>query len=286
MDTPSDVVGRASALLRAVAEHEPEGAGTSVVARACGLARPTAHRLLTSLAEAGLTERDHESGRWVLGPELYLLGTAASARYDVTALAQPVVRRLSVATGESAFFSVRRGDETVCLLREDGSFPIRSHVLHEGIRFPLGVASAGLAILSHLPDSEVEDYLARTDLVPTYGEAHAGAPLRERVGRTRAEGWAVNPGLLVEGSWGMAAAVFDARGLPAWALSLTGIEARFSAARRRELGVLLLEEAHALTRALAPGGGVAPGPRPASAAPRSRGARTAPRPPRPARGSR
>ena len=53
-----------------------------------------------------------------------------------------------MATGESAFYSARRGNETVCLLREDGSFPIRSHVLHEGIRFPLGVASAGQVILA------------------------------------------------------------------------------------------------------------------------------------------
>src|SRR5690606_23375310 len=149
-----------------------------------------------------------------------------AARYDVTALAQPVVRRLSVATGESAFFSVRRGDETVCLIREDGSFPIRSHVLHEGIRFPLGVAAAGRAILAHLPDAGVDDYLRRTDLVPAHGTAHASDRVRERIARTRADGWAVNPGLLVEGSWGMGAAVFDTTGRPAWALSLTGIEQR------------------------------------------------------------
>ncbi|WP_204163708.1 IclR family transcriptional regulator [Nocardioides solisilvae] len=247
---PADVVGRAAALLRAVSAGEPHGVATTGLARAAGLARPTAHRLLVSLAEQGLTERDPATGRWVLGPELYLLGTAAAARYDVTTLAQPVVRRLSVATGESAFFSVRRGDETVCLLREDGSFPIRSHVLHEGIRFPLGVASAGLAILAHLPDPEVDAHLRRADLVPAYGAAHAADRVRERVAATRADGWATNPGLLVEGSWGMGAAVFDERDRPAWALSLTGIEQRFGAARRRELGALLLAEAHALSRAL------------------------------------
>jgi len=48
----------------------------------------------------------------------------------------------------------------------------------------------------------------------------------------------------------MGAAVFDAAGQPAWALSLTGIEARFSAERRPELGRLLLDHAHRLTQAL------------------------------------
>jgi DNA-binding IclR family transcriptional regulator len=50
------------------------------------------------------------------------------------------------------------------LLREDGSFPIRSYVLHEGIRFPLCVASSGLAILAFLPEREREAYLASADL--------------------------------------------------------------------------------------------------------------------------
>jgi DNA-binding IclR family transcriptional regulator len=249
VNAPLDVVGRTGAVLRAVAAAEPGGATTSTIARGSALARPTAHRLLTSLLAEGLVDRD-PSGRWVLGPELYFLGTAAAARYDVTALAQPVVRRLAVATGESAFFSARRGEETICLVREDGSFPIRSHVLHEGIRFPLGVASAGLAILAYLPDADVDAFLARTDLTMAYGEAHAAEAVRGRVAEPRSAGYAVNPGLLVEGSWGMGAAVFDATDRPQWALSLTGIERRFDAARRRELGPLLLHEAHELSKSL------------------------------------
>jgi DNA-binding IclR family transcriptional regulator len=249
VDTPAHLVGRVAALLRAVSAHEPAGAGTSAVAREAGLARPTAHRLLTALLAEGLVDRAADGG-WLLGAELYLLGTGAASRYDVTSVAQPFVRRLAVATEESAFFSARRGEETVCLLREDGSFPIRSHVLHEGIRFPLGVASAGLAVLAYLPEAELAAYLREARLEPAYGAAHAAGPLGERVAETRAAGYAVNPGLLVEGSWGMGAAVFDAAGRPQWALSLTGIEQRFGAERRRELGRLLLHEAHQLTRAL------------------------------------
>jgi DNA-binding IclR family transcriptional regulator len=246
VDTPADVVGRVGAVLRAVAAAEPAGATTSRVARAAGLARPTVHRLLTSLHAQGLVDRSAD-GAWLLGPELYLFGTAAARRYDVTAVAQPFVRRLADQTQESAFFSARRGAETVCLLREDGSFPIRSHVLYEGIRFPLGVASAGLAVLAYLSDREVEEHLAQRDLAASYGPAHATPAVRDRVDRTREDGWALNPGLLVEGSWGMGAAVFDAEERPLGALSLTGIEQRFGPERRSELGALLLREAHALT---------------------------------------
>lgn len=245
----TQVIGRAAAVLRAVSGAMPRGLGTTAVASATGLSRPTAHRLLASLAAEGFVDHDATTGRWVPGPELYLLGAVAAERYDVTAVARPVVRALADATGESAFLSARRGDETVCLLREDGAFPIRSHVLYEGIRFPLGVASAGLAILAFLPDAAVERYLGNADL-STYGPAHAPENVRNRVAVTRAAGYAVNPGLLVEGSWGMGAAVFDASGQPAWALSVTGIEARFGPDRRPDLGRRLLEQAHRLTQAL------------------------------------
>ncbi|HST82652.1 MAG TPA: IclR family transcriptional regulator [Kineosporiaceae bacterium] len=247
--TPT-VVGRIAAILRGLSRSPRDGSTTSEVARSVGLPRPTTHRLLMSLAEAGFADRDQRSGRWFLGPELYLLGTTAAGRYDVTELARPHVHRLAAETGESAFFSARRGDETVCMLRVDGSFPIRSFVLYEGARFPLGVVSAGLVVLSFLEDRDVDAYLDRVDLTGEWGEPHRASAVRSRIAQTRELGYAVNPGLVVEGSWGMAAAVFDHLGQPAWALTITGVESRFRAERRPHLGRLLLDEAHHLTVAL------------------------------------
>jgi DNA-binding IclR family transcriptional regulator len=247
----AQLVGRVAMVLRAVSEAMPVGASGADVAAATGLPRSTAQRLLTALMSDGFVDRDR--GRWFLGPELYLLGAVAGSRYDATEVARSTVAELAAVTGESAFFSARRGDETVCLLREEGSFPLRSFVLHVGVRFPLGVASAGLVILAHLPRVDAEDYLASTAdrLSERYGPNHTPERLRERIAQTRRLGYAVNPGLIVEGSWGMGAAVFDDAGRPAWALSITGVESRFGAGRRRELGGLLLEHAHQLTTRLA-----------------------------------
>ncbi len=244
---PANVVARVGAVLRAVAAAEPVGSSTTELGRRAGLARPTAHRLLVALADEGLVSRDPTSGRWALGPELYLLGVGAAARYDVTEQAREVVTWLARETGESAFLSVRRGDETVCVLAEEGSFPVRSHVLHVGIRFPLGVASAGLAILSHLPAAEVDAYFGRVAPESVWGPEHSENAIRARIELTRSTGYSVNPALIVEGSWGMGAAVFDRGGRPAWALSLTGVETRFKPERRKELGKLLLEQAHLLS---------------------------------------
>lgn len=257
MDTRATVPGaqaiaRAAALLRLVTAAGPEGESASALARRAGLTRPTAHRLLTALRREGLVDHDEPSGRWMPGPELFLMGTVAAARYDITEIARDIVRSLAVRTEESAFLSVRRGDETVCLVNEEGSFPIRSFVLREGVRFPLGVASAGLAILSFLPPHDVDAYFERhPELEERWGAAHAEPRLRRRLGETQARGYSLNPGLIVPGSYGLGAAVFTREGHPQWALSLTGVEFRFGPDRLPELGRVLLAHAHQLTSRIA-----------------------------------
>ncbi|MGJ3190382.1 IclR family transcriptional regulator [Paenarthrobacter sp. FR1] len=246
----AQVVGRVALLLRLVG-RKPEGTSLAGLVRESGLTRPTVHRLLTSLAAEGLLEHDMSSGKWVLGPEVFLLGSVAAARFPMEDIARPSLRRLAAETGESAFFSIRRGNETVCVLREEGSFPVRSFVLHEGVRFPLGVASAGTAIMAFLPPKEQESLLADWSAhAADFAAGHPADVVRDNLEQTRLTGYSVNPGLILEGSWGMGAAVFDQQARPAWALSLTGIEPRFRPDRQEFLGKLLLEEAHRMTARL------------------------------------
>ncbi len=249
----TQVVGRVAALLRLVG-RKPEGSSLAGLVRESGLTRPTVHRLLASLAAEGLLDHDARSGNWILGPEIFLLGSVAAARFPFEDLARPSLRRLAEETGESAFYSIRRGQEMVCVLREEGSFPVRSFVLHEGVRFPLGVASAGTAVMAFLPDGEQEAILSSWEQhAGNFAAGHREEIVRRNLERTRLSGYAVNPGLILEGSWGMGAAVFDTEGRPVGALSLTGIEPRFRGERLDMLGKLLMEEAHRMTARLPAG---------------------------------
>ena len=124
----------------------------------------------------------------------------------------------------------------------------------------MGVASAGTAILAFLPEAEQEELLGNwAGHAGAFAASHTRELVRANLARTRLSGYSVNPGLVLEGSWGMGAAVFDAAGRPAWALSLTGIEPRFKPERQEELGGLLMAEAHRITQQL---GGEGKGARP------------------------
>lgn len=234
-------------MLKELSAAGQSGQKTSDLARLTGLSRPTTHRILSALWAEGFVDSEASSGTWYLGPEIYVLGEVAATRFDITSSARRMLKHLAQSTGESAFLSVVRGDETVCLLREDGSFPLRSFVLYEGVRFPLGVASAGLATLAFQSDEVIEDFLTRVPLTQQFGESHSPEALWKRIRETRTKGYAVNPGLLIEGSWGIGASVFDRDGSPRWAISLTGVESRFTPKRIPVLGRILLESAHELS---------------------------------------
>jgi DNA-binding IclR family transcriptional regulator len=113
------------------------------------------------------------------------------------------------------------------------------------------VASAGTAILAFLPENEQEQVLSGWPVhAGKFAEGHPEALVRANLKQTCQLGYSVNPGLVLEGSWGMGAAVFDQANRPAWALSLTGIEPRFRGDRQEFLGRLLLEEAHRISALL------------------------------------
>lgn len=243
----AQVLHRAATVLRTLGNSKDGGLGTGDVATQAGLSRSTAHRILFALEEEGFVDFDRATGRWFLGAEMHILGAIAGRRFDITAHASRVLCEVSRITGESAFLSVRRGSETVCVLREDGSFPLRSFVLYEGVRFPLGVASAGLAILAFMSPAAVSAHLNDSSLDSTWGPQHSPENIRQRLRETRARGYSLNPGLIVEGSWGMGAAVFDADAEPQWALSITGVESRFTPDRIPELGTVLMDHAHQLS---------------------------------------
>ncbi|MDR6989201.1 DNA-binding IclR family transcriptional regulator [Paenarthrobacter nitroguajacolicus] len=213
-----------------------------------GLTRSTVHRLLTTLQELGYLDRDESTTRWYLGPELHILGTVAAQRYAVSSVARRIVAELAASTGETALLSMRRADEVVYLVRTEGNFPLRSSVLQEGVRLPLGVSAGGLALLAYQKDEFIHRYLQELDLESKWGPQYTAASIFDRVRRTREMGYAINPGVDVKGSFGMAAAAVATGEPTRFALTITGVESRFKPERQRELGKVLLSFAHKLAQ--------------------------------------
>ena len=191
----------------------------SEVAVAAGLARPTARRLLLTLAELGYVRV--EDGAYALTPRVLGLGTAYTSSLGLWELARPHLEALVHQTGESSSMAQLDGSDIVYVARVAVPKIIALRV-DIGTRFPAERTSQGKVLLAALPESEVARVVAepsRSGLPPA-----PGRPLRDlqrELTRVRAQGWALADEELAPGVRSVAAPVRDGSGLVRAAMNVT-----------------------------------------------------------------
>lgn len=236
-------VDRALGLLSLIGRHSVEGIGLSTIVTGTGLSRPTARRLLLALMRARMVEQDTATRQYFLGEETYVLGVLAARRFDLMDLTQDSLTDLAGLSGDTVFLSVRRDSFSVCVKKEEGTFPIRTHALQVGHRHPLGVGAGSLAILAALPEEERVEILGRNKdlLVRTFPGCSPEA-LTPLIHQATQVGYSLNPGLVLTNSWAVGAAFRMPGGRVAGAISIAAIDSRMGPERQAELGAALLRE--------------------------------------------
>lgn len=113
------------------------------------LYKSTALRLLASLEHARLVQR-LEDGHYALGNEVARLQTVYAEAFSLDRVVLPELRALVQATGESAAYHVRQGQQRLCLYRVDSPHPIRDHI-RAGDVLPLDRGSGGRVLSAFDP---------------------------------------------------------------------------------------------------------------------------------------
>lgn len=235
-------IRRVSAVLRLLALHREEGLRFTEVADLCGLERPTAHRMLKAMLEEELVVRDPGTRRYQLGALVFELGLAAAPQFNLQAACAPSLQRLADQSGDTAFLFIRRGNDAYCVSRIQGSFPIQTPVVPVGSRQPLGVNAGGLAILSALPEREIDDVLrAIRDRLGAFGNLEEDS-LRASLALARAQGHAFIGERAVPGVAAVGLPVLNRMGTPVAALTVASTADRMTLERQRELVPMLQRE--------------------------------------------
>ena len=245
-------VDRTLALLHFTAHGGRQGISLSDLMARSGLNKPTVRRLMLALIRGGLVEQDPAQRTYHLGQQSYVIGTLAAPRHGLLDIASDGVARLARDSGDTAFVTMRRGSMAVCLHREEGVFPIRTHALTTGAQHPLGIGAGSLAMLAALPDEEIETVLTdnAAQMAQQYPAFDADL-LRRDVTEVRARGFALNRGRVVAGSWGVGIALRRPGGTVVGALSIAAIESRMQPPRDAELATMLDREAREIETRLA-----------------------------------
>lgn len=200
-DVPGGVqtLHRAIAILRLVACGQERGVRLTDLVHMSGLNRPTVHRLLKTLLQEGAIEQDPETRRYLIGPEISLLGLARTRRFPLLTLASPYLAELADQIGDTVFLSIRHGHDSICIGRRTGHYPIQVLSIEVGVRRPLGVGVSGVALLASLPSAESSALVAANAArLAVLGEDPEA--ILARVAKARATGIAHAPAGLMSGT--------------------------------------------------------------------------------------
>ncbi|WP_017611812.1 IclR family transcriptional regulator [Nocardiopsis salina] len=235
-------------LLQLLAEHPP-GLNLAALAEGTEMPKPTVHRLVAALAEAGLARYDETEGRYRLDHGVLPLASGFLEGVDVRRVCLPHLRRLAGDSGETCHLGVRDGLQIVYIDKCEARWPVRMYS-RIGATNPLHCTGLGKAALAWsdtaLVDETVDAGLtARTDATLT-----DPAALRAELERTRARGWALDdvenePGIRCVG-----APVLDWEGEVTAAMSIAGPATRMDDRALARLGPLVRDAAGAASRDL------------------------------------
>ena len=239
---------RGLSVLRLLTRTGPAGLRMGEIGRRLTLNKATAIRLTRTLVDEGFVLHDRLSGSYRLGPEAFAVGLAAEPSYALQRLSASTLRKLALESGDTVFFTVLHGYESICLSRNEGDFPIRNQIIKPGDRWPLGVGAGACAMLAALSDTEVDDVLTRNAALR--GQSFARCTddaIWQLIRETRDKGYCVQPGLIIEGSWAVGVPVFDGSNRPVASISIAAIEIRLGTARSTMLGNRLMQASRELT---------------------------------------
>ncbi|MEC4723473.1 IclR family transcriptional regulator [Noviherbaspirillum sp. CPCC 100848] len=241
---------RALALLKLVAGRNRDGVRLATLVELSELQKPTAHRLLKQLVASELLMQSADKS-YHLGQFAYELGVASTFRFPVRDICAPFLERIAQETGDSAFLVVRSHSDSFCVDRKMGSYPIQVFSVEIGHRQPLGVGGGGLALLSALPNEEIEKIVnANAERLSSYGNMTVDK-LRQQIADTRERGYAVISNHAIPGVTGVGRAIVDGSGTVVGAISVSSISQRMEPQRQHRVQQILKHEISALLVALA-----------------------------------
>jgi IclR family transcriptional regulator, pca regulon regulatory protein len=164
-DDPDFVTGlaRGLAVLLALSDRRRH-MSIAQLARRTGIPRAATRRALHTLEMLGFAASD-EVHRYYLRPRVLSFSHAYLSASPLAVLAQPILDRLGAALHEACSLAALDGDEIVYLARSASS-RIMSPKLNVGRRLPAYCTSIGHVLLAHLPQAELDAYLARVRFYP------------------------------------------------------------------------------------------------------------------------
>jgi DNA-binding IclR family transcriptional regulator len=237
-------LGRGIRILEAF-DQSPRSLGLAELTELTGMNRSAVQRFLHTWEQLGYLAKDPATRRFALTPRVLALGYNYLKGNRLVEVGTPYLLEARTRTGNSVYMGALYDTEVIYLVRLPQRFLLFESTL-PGRRIPAFCGAR--AILSRLPEAEVDAILARSAHVPITPHTVTD-PARNRalIQRTRELGYCISVQEFVMGEIAVSTPVVDAQGKPLAAVYISAKYAEWDEERvERELAPIALETAGAI----------------------------------------
>ncbi len=198
------------------------------LARETGMTKPTAHRIISVLAELGFVERDHGKRGYVEGSRLIQFALDTLKATAPRNMRHTVLRTLSEETGETCNFGILAGAEVIYLDRVEAKWALGLR-FEPGSQVPAHCSAIGKLLLSLEPAERRNELLRAMPLTSFTPDTITSVPaLMEALERIHEDEIGIDNQESIEGVVCIAVPVRAADGGAVGGLALSAPEARVS----------------------------------------------------------
>lgn len=221
------------------------------IAQAASMTKASAQRSVHTLQALGYIGKHPSTRRFVLLPRVVELGFNYLDAHPMISAAHTYLAQLARQSGETATLSEPAGTHMVYLAQvlTTQHIPVLTPV---GTQVPLYASSCGRAYLSQLPAAQAQALLQQAPMPPrTRATLTTVDAVMAQLAQCQQAGYATNCEELFLGDMGIAAPVFNARGVVVGAIHLAPPTSRWNMADAQQaLAPLVIECARAVSQLL------------------------------------
>ncbi len=248
----TQVVERVALILAALSKSGLNGSRLKDLALNTGIARPSVHRILNELADVNFVEKTADR-KYTLGSMLFTLGLSAPSPIQNMTAVREVAQDLATLCGDVVYVALRQFNGVHYLVRAEGAYPIRTHLVAVGDTKPFTSSYSGIALLSQMTQAEQQVMINRLELdaPKEWVAAHRNQLRRmlwERIAEVQELGYCAGPNMVMPGITGIAAPVPSNTQTPYMTISISAVEQRLSTERIASIAPRLLEAAQSISQ--------------------------------------
>ncbi len=182
--------------------------------------KSTVHRFLHALKDERVLVRNNGTGKYSIGPMMYAIGSLFLNSTNIYRIAEPVLKGLNDIASEAISLAILERGRVMTIMRQESKQELR-YIIPVGATVPAYASAMGKALLSELPESEIDNLYPENLARVTIKTIKTRRALKKELAEIKESSISFDHEGRTEGILGIASPVRDATGKVVAAMSVS-----------------------------------------------------------------